>query len=341
MEKQGVYSEIQMATTGFKYTGDGDTARCKDCGLESSNWTLDMDPFNIHKKQKPNCPYVQSILISLVSSSLAVVQNTSTSNEHENRYERQQIETISSLFSPNIWIDMCLIQEVRARTFSHWSRNTTPSVAQMIEAGFFSCDIRDRVICIYCNLICQQWTHTDDPCEVHQTLSSNCPYVKAKLIRRSASSIPIIIRSSEKITPTNGIVSTAACNPFYAELPKLRASFATWPHENLSLVDDLVKAGFFYTGKETTVTCFYCNGSLKNCGPNDNPMIAHARYFPRCAYAEQLCGPEKYRKIQKFYRAQQGTFEDDKFKDEVYFLLLFYKKQRVLRQNTAQGLVLC
>jgi hypothetical protein len=328
MEKRGVYSEIQMATTGFKYTGDGDTARCKDCGLENSNWTLDMDPFNIHKKQKPNCPYVQSIMLSLVSCTSTVVRNTSASNKHENRYERQEIETISSLFSPNILIDTFLVQEVRTRTFSHWSQNTTPSIAQMIEAGFFSCDIRDRVICIYCNLICQQWTYTDDPCEVHQTLSTNCPYVKANLIRRSASSISIIIRSSEKVTPSNEILLTAACHPFYAELPKRRASFDTWPHENLSLVDDLVRAGFFYTGRETTVTCFYCNGSLKNCGPNDNPMIRHARYFPHCAYAEEICGPEKFRKIQKFYRAQEGMLKMISLKMNFTFFFFFRRSKK-------------
>ena len=55
----------------------------------------------------------------------------------------------------------------------------------MIAAGFFCCNVEDRVICIYCNLICQQWSgETDDPCEVHRTLSAHCPYVQSKLIRR-------------------------------------------------------------------------------------------------------------------------------------------------------------
>jgi hypothetical protein len=335
MKRPDVDSEMQMATAGFKYTGDGDTARCKDCGLEMSNWTLNMDSFNIHKKQKPDCPYVQSIMAPLLSrvssdssSSSTVVRNTLTSNEHENLCKRRKIEVISLLFSGNRLINMDLIQKLRKLTFSHWLSGTTPSIAQMIEAGFVSCDNRDRVICIYCNLICQQWVHTDDPCEVHKTLSPDCPYVKAKLIRRSASSICIINEGSAKITPINGIVLTAAHNPFYAEIPKRHASFATWPNENLSSIDDLVRAGFFYTGRANTVTCFYCNGSLKNYGPKDNPMIAHARYFPHCVYAEQLCGHQKFRKIQKFHQAQQGMFEGDKFEDEIYALLLFFKTSR-------------
>ncbi|CAF3551333.1 unnamed protein product [Rotaria sp. Silwood1] len=89
------------------------------------------------------------------------------------------------------------------------------------------------------------------------------------------------------------------------EIPKRYVSFATWPSEQLPAVDDLVRAGFFYTGKNTIVTCFYCNGSLQNWGSNDNPMIEHARWFPHCAYAKQLCGDDLYRKIQESKRLAQ------------------------------------
>jgi hypothetical protein len=103
-------------------------------------------------------------------------------------------------------------------------------------------------------------------------------------------------------------VYTAACNTNYIEIPKRYASFATWSNENLPPVDDLVRAGFFFTGTKTIVICFYCNGSLQNWGPNDNPMIEHARWFPHCAYAKQLCGAELHRKIQESKRAQEGLF---------------------------------
>jgi hypothetical protein len=273
---------------------------------------------------------ITSLVKQPSSSSLSttVVRNTSTSNEQENPSKRLKIETIDAESSSNTLFEADLLQQVRRRTFSHWPHRTIPSTSQMIEAGFFNCNVGDRVICIYCNLICQQWTpHTDDPCEVHKTISPNCIYVKAKLIRPSAASIMIVNESSTTTvlnnhSPTsanhdtlrsNEIVFTAACNPAYAELPKRHASFATWLHDNLPPVDDLVRAGFYYTGTKTIVTCFYCNGSLQNWGPNDNPMIEHARWFPHCAYAKQLCGDEMYRKIQESKRAQQGMFEYCKF----------------------------
>jgi hypothetical protein len=52
-------------------------------------------------------------------------------------------------------------------------------------------------------------------------------------------------------------------------------------------------------------------------------MIEHARWFPHCAYAKQLCGDEMYRKIQESKRAQQGMFEHYKFYDKISFVFLF------------------
>jgi hypothetical protein len=321
-----------MSATGLKYTGDRDTARCDDCGLEVSNWTADMNPFTIHSERKPGCPFVCSIKASSLpnvpsssSVSTAAVQSTSISNKQQPSLERIKLLIIDPDYLSNNLFEVDLLQQIRIRTFSHWPHRTEPSTSQMIEAGFFNCNVGDRVICLYCNLICQQWTpHTDDPCEVHKTLSPNCIYVKAKLIRPSASlritdneNTTGVMTENHSSTPDNldrwkhEFVRLAMCSN-YDEIPKRHASFATWPHENLPSVDDLVRAGFFYTGIKSIVTCFYCNGALQNWGPNDNPMIEHARWFPHCAYAKQLCGHELYRKIQESKQAQQSMFVYDK-----------------------------
>ncbi|CAF1565752.1 unnamed protein product [Rotaria magnacalcarata] len=186
----------------------------------------------------------------------------------------------------------------------------------MIEAGFFNCNVGDRVICLYCNIICQQWTpNTDNPVEIHKTLSPKCPYVLAILDRQQLSAIRVMNDqfTRDNLTGTmnvdtlrcGDIVNTIACHENYMEIPRRYTSFATCPTENLPSVENLVKAGFFYTGSKTIVTCFYCNGSLQNWGANDNPMIEHARWFPHCGYAKQLCGAELYRKIQNSKECQK------------------------------------
>jgi hypothetical protein len=90
----------------------------------------------------------------------------------KNPSKRLKIETIDSESLSNTLLEIDSLQQVRRHTFSHWPHPPKPSAAQMIEGGYFNCNVDDRVICIYCDLICQQWTpHTDDPCEVHKILS--------------------------------------------------------------------------------------------------------------------------------------------------------------------------
>ena len=320
LNKKGVHSVIALSSAGFRYTGIRDTARCDFCGLEVSGWTLEMKPFAIHAQRSPTCPFVRCIVPdgTMPSSTMTNLSTTtSETSSDEKPTKRQKIEATHEVYELNLLIEINMLKMIRKRTFSHWPSRTSPSSTQMINAGFFCCNVGDRVICLYCNLICQQWIpNTDDPFEVHKTLSPKCPYIIASLKSQQTSSILIINEysnneyslASGNIDPfrSNGIVCTAACHAGFIEIPRRLASFATWSAENLPPVDDLVRAGFFYTGTKTIVTCFYCNGSLQNWGSNDNPTIEHARWFPQCAYIKQLCGPELYRRIQESKQAQQG-----------------------------------
>ena len=185
------------------------------------------------------------------------------------------------------------IRAVRRRNLSHWS-HVTPTSESMANAGWFSCNTNDRTICIYCNTICHQWTATDDPAEVHARLAPQCPFVlsMSPIQSTSSSSSPIIneTSSNEKLQPAHKKMSLTC---------RRQETFSSPAWTNTSpTTDDLVRAGFFFAGIGNTVTCFYCNGSLHKWGPHDNPMIEHARWFPHCIYARDLCGNELYRKIQ-------------------------------------------
>ncbi|CAF1139626.1 unnamed protein product [Didymodactylos carnosus] len=152
-----------------------------------------------------------------------------------------------------------------------------------------------------------QWLIADDPVEIHRILSPNCCFVKSNIVATTTTTRAILNETS--YVPANmEIVLAQACNPQFVEIPKRHASYASWPHHlPLPLVDDLIRAGFFYSGLKTIVTCFYCNGSLQNWGEKDNPMIEHARWFPHCSYVKQLCGDDLYKKIQQSKRAAKQT----------------------------------
>jgi hypothetical protein len=321
LKTHGVHSYNRMKTAGFNYTGQDDTARCEACGLEVTGWIREMDPFLIHLERNPKCSFIRSVQS----------KGNLLLNYEENPAKRQKTESSTVEHSQqNKFIELNIVKEVRRRTFSHWPHQTTPSTEQMITAGFFHCNVGDRTICLYCNLICQQW-------KADETLSPKCPYVRFVLMHGEASSVLIV----NDITANNDnnqayllnninrigsdqIVYTSPCHIAYSSIPRREATFVTWNNQSSPAVDDMVRAGFFYTGAKSIVTCFYCNGSLQNWNAKDNPLIEHARWYPHCAYAKQLCGTELYNRIQLTKRIQQGKLttycrlENHKINDDLF-----------------------
>ena len=304
LRKHGIYSNIEMQAAGFRYTNEGDTAACDTCGLRVSQWTHDMKPFASHAQRSPNCEFVRS----MQPTGTTVAQLRSTDGEHVSK--RQKTLRTQGYSRLNSLVEVNMFKQLRKRTFSHYPPPSSPSAAQMIEAGFFSCNVGDRVICIYCNLICQQWTlPNDDPWETHSTLSPRCPFVLA----RSRSLVILTINDHGQISTSkneslqwNDAAQKAACHPNFVTIPSRKDSFSTWSAENVPSADAFVRAGFFYTGTKTIVTCFYCNGSLSNWKATDSPMVEHARQFPQCALAKHLCGADLHQKIQAQKKNQRS-----------------------------------
>jgi hypothetical protein len=312
LKSHGIHSARRLRTAGLIYTGNGDTTRCETCGLEISEWIREMDPYQVHRERNPDCPFVRSIRL----------KTKLPENRQENAAKRQKTELNSNSYSQQYkLVEVNILQEIRRRTFSNWTSKTTPTKEQMIAAGFFHCNVGDRVICLYCNLIGQQWNgEVDDPIEVHKTLSPQCVYVRSMLISEGPSSIFIVnelstnnsssaafLLNNSNRTQFDQIVYTSPCHANYSSIPSRHATFETWTNDSAPSVDDLVRAGFFYTGTKNVVTCFYCNGSLQNWGRNDNPLIEHIRWFPLCQYAKQLAGIQLYNKVQEAKRARQGS----------------------------------
>ena len=326
LKSTGVHSSIEMQSAGFRYTGIGDMARCDGCGLEVSGWTQEMEPSGVHAEGSPNCAFVRSMIVA------NFIQDAKTEDLEYGRTMSYDNATKREEFRLH---ELSKVKKLRRRTFSHWGRDTSSSAEQMIAAGFFSCGVSDRTICLYCNLICQQWvSQSDDPSEVHKTLSPQCPYVLSVLMHPEPSFTLIINDSSatlgtttESSTPTpirsTHIDYRVPCHPLYSDITKRLESFVTWSNESSPSVDDLAKAGFFYTGSGNVVTCFYCNGSLQNWSAQDNPTVEHGRWFENCVYAKQLCGEQMLQQIREVKRARHGT--DFPSSNEFHVLFFIYR----------------
>ena len=296
-----------LRAAGFVNTGDGDTTRCVECDLEISGWTKDMVPFTIHAQRSPRCPFVNALQTADRVPS-TVVPNTigSTLVLRETIPVNESATSTNSNSSWNNFVESEQLKQARQRSFSHWPNRTRPSAKQMIDAGLFCCNKGDRVICIYCNLICQRWeTDTYDPYVVHKKLSPDCSYVRAFL---TSCGPPTIINDNSRLT-----ISLAGIPPLVSNsLNSLVENGVIRPTgqnnssqtDRTESIDDAIQANYFNTDVITNGVCPHCGEAFRNLDEDEIPMMDHAHQYPDCPYVQQLQGVA-------IYRAPQSTLIKD------------------------------
>ena len=70
------------------------------------------------------------------------------------------------------------------------------------------------------------------------------------------------------------------------------ASFLEWPGNAKAHPTLLSRAGFYYTGDGLTdeVTCFSCNGTVRNWREGAVPKRVHRARFPECSFINHNLG---------------------------------------------------
>ncbi|XP_052080097.1 baculoviral IAP repeat-containing protein 7-like isoform X2 [Mytilus californianus] len=81
--------------------------------------------------------------------------------------------------------------------------------------------------------------------------------------------------------------------PKYAIKTTRLSSFDNWPLYLSQTPEELINAGFFYTGTEDHCRCFFCGGGLRRWEEGDLPWTEHARWYPKCPFIIQ-CKGEKF-----------------------------------------------
>lgn len=314
LKKHSEYSTNALNAAGFTYSNIDNTLHCETCGLKIFRLDTNISLFTIHAQSNPSCRFIRSFQNT---------QNSENQSINQTNYHLNRIVSEEETAKIN-----------RSRTFSNWSDENLPFCTKLIKAGFYNCNVLDRVICLHCNLICEKWIpFSDDPVEVHRTLSPSCPFVMAVLTKTEQPSSPstYIINASSP-NNSNGHASAlknieslgdgniASTSPFhnaYSTLPTREISFATWLKEGVPDAESLSRAGFFYNELTKNVACFYCNGILNDWSVDDDPMKKHVQYFPNCAYARQFCDQEVYREIQETKTNANGKWSETSFKKKI------------------------
>ena len=78
----------------------------------------------------------------------------------------------------------------------------------------------------------------------------------------------------------------------------------TWRQQGISVFDSpllsptsFANAGFYYTGQQDCVYCFWCGLSLRLWARHDVPKTRHLRSNPRCTWMLRVLGRELVRKL--------------------------------------------
>ncbi|XP_059933817.1 baculoviral IAP repeat-containing protein 7 [Mesoplodon densirostris] len=87
------------------------------------------------------------------------------------------------------------------------------------------------------------------------------------------------------------------------------ASFYDWPLSTVVPPELLAAAGFFHTGQQDKVRCFFCYGGLQSWERGDDPWTEHARWFPRCEFLLRTKGRDFVCRVQESCCHEPGSWD--------------------------------
>ena len=331
-------AKIYLAHLGF--ICDDGKIKCSRCSYKCTNANIDsflnlvkehLKAIESGNKQNSKCPYK--------NFHLKYVENISQDKNSEN------IKKIEKL--PN----KLASSENRLATFGNKELEiNTKELAEngmfLAEDPTINQVLFRKIKCFYCSYECVIFrkgilnNNYEKPVEDHEIKSPDCKIVTEKMAKKTeidglaGGNIFLNLKNSESNTITsiqynniNGNSNfellknilnksvNATCDkpyhPGYATEQSRFDSFRDWPVNLTQQPNDLSKAGFYYYGIKDMVKCFYCNGGLRNWDPIDEPIVEHARWFPKCPYIRQLKGADFIEQIRNRYKDMDNGFKDN------------------------------
>nr|XP_024782591.2 baculoviral IAP repeat-containing protein 7 isoform X2 [Pan paniscus] len=87
------------------------------------------------------------------------------------------------------------------------------------------------------------------------------------------------------------------------------ASFYDWPLTAEVPPELLAAAGFFHTGHQDKVRCFFCHGGLQSWKRGDDPWTEHAKWFPSCQFLLRSKGRDFVHSVQETHSQLLGSWD--------------------------------
>ncbi|KAL4716119.1 hypothetical protein ACJJTC_013896 [Scirpophaga incertulas] len=319
---------IRIAKAGFYYTGDGTEVQCFSCGGKISQWNYGDQVMWRHRQLEPNCEFVVNPRLSgnvplVLNSECPSNVDSSTSWSAPEDINHDNSDTIQDygLTEEDV---MYRIDALRLLSFTNWNDSSVSREA-LVNAGFYHAG-EGKLRCAWCGgelAPFRRFGSLGPPLEVHRMYFPRCAHAASleNVLRNSnvsptSSSPPQTppIQSPPETQDNNqqstgaehnarllesgrtwrnlGVVSGGARHPTKASLAARLATFEQWPADRHQQPQTLAEAGFFYTGTDDQVRCFYCDGGLGKWEAGDTPWSEHAHWFPHCGYVILIKGQD-------------------------------------------------
>lgn len=183
----------------------------------------------------------------------------------------------------------------RRLTFQFWPGNFSE---EFVIAGLYFTNFDDVLACCWCNHQMGNWDSDDDPLERHLNENPNCMFIFNLCINISScphckKMVPVTKQiPGSRIKPhrerclKTAIATLNAPGTYPRNVGMVNAvrrwkSFQKWSDKG-TLVQELVKNGFYSTAQGNAVSCFYCHATLED-GLAFNPQSDI--HIPDCLFA--------------------------------------------------------
>ncbi|VVC24368.1 BIR repeat,Zinc finger, RING/FYVE/PHD-type,Zinc finger, RING-type [Cinara cedri] len=188
----------------------------------------------------------------------------------------------------------------RLATFIGWPVSFIITPKSLAAAGFYYTNHTDKVKCAFCNICVCRWEFGDNAVDEHKRHNPNCSFISSQncgnipliegiqlrgeyVEHRREAGEPIDIRGLG--VKTHRVAFHLKYNSYNSRLKTFRG----WTNESQK-PEELSVAGFFFTGCNDEVRCYYCDGGLQNWEASDNPWVEHAKWFPNCDFLTLVKG---------------------------------------------------
>ena len=208
----------------------------------------------------------------------------------------------------------------RRKTFQvNWPHSGQLSGVKMAQAGFYFLNTSDRVQCVFCRGSLHAWSENDSAMAEHAKAFNFCRFVKGlecgnreyrskKLAKDDLINITTFTnahianrkqaRNGEIDSGPLGICTSRAAMIKYAPDSARLRTYTRWPGSHPVTAEQLCDAGFYYSGFDDQVRCFYCAGGIREWADGDDPWEEHARWFPDCSYLLNKKGKDYVEEVQ-------------------------------------------